>query len=220
MFRKVIFLSVVIGAMLSSCSSTGNQAETKAAEKVEVIDASNAITLGTVQEGSFINWRAAHLGGVSPRMGKISIKDANVTINQKQIVGASITIDMASILVENFPTGAKEIVEIRDHLLSPDFFNVEKFPTAKFELTNFENAPGDYNSKITGNLTILDVTKSITFNAKVKMAEDRMAIVSEDFSIDRTDWGLTYNVEGTAGVPVDYLIANDIGFTISLIVLK
>ena len=34
---------------------------------------------------------------------------------------------------------------------------------------------------------------------------------------NRTDCGLVYNTEGTEGVPVDYLISNDIGFTIDVI---
>ena len=73
---------------------------------------------------------------------------------------------------------------------------------------------------VTGNLTILDVTKSITFKANISINENEVSVISEDFSIDRTEWGLTYHVEGSEGVPVDYLIANDIGFTINLTVTK
>lgn len=221
MFRKIIFLSVVIiGVMMSSCSSTGNQAETKAAEKVEVVDVSNATTLNVVTEGSFVNWRAAHLGGVQPRFGKIFIKNADFKVSNGAVVNASIVMDIASLTVENFPAGAEEIGKLKGHLLSPDLFNIEKFPTAKFELTNLEKTTGTYNSKVTGNLTILGVTKSITFNANVVAEDTKVAIRSEDFSIDRTKWGLTYNVEGTAGVPVDYIIANDVGFTINATVGK
>ena len=71
-----------------------------------------------------------------------------------------------------------------------------------------------------GNLTMLDVTKSITINANVKVSENEVSVKSEDFKINRTDWGLSYNTEGTAGVPVDYLIANDIGFTIDVTITK
>jgi len=221
MFRKIIFLSIVlIGAMLSSCSSTGNQAETKAAEAVKTVNAANATTLTSVSEGSFVNWRAAHFGGVEPRFGKIFIKDADFKVNDGKIVNANIVMDIASLTVENFPAGAEEIGKLTGHLLSPDLFNVEKFPTAKFELTNLEKMTGTYNSKVTGNLTILEVVKSITFNANIVVAEDKVAIRSEDFSVDRTDWGLTYNVEGTAGVPIDYIIANDVGFTINATVGK
>ena len=93
-------------------------------------------------------------------------------------------------------------------------------PTAKFELTNVEKTTGDYNSKITGNLTILEVSKSITFNANIAVLDNSVAINSEDFSVNRQDWGLNYHTEGDAGVPADYLIANTVGFTINVSVIK
>ena len=128
--------------------------------------------------------------------------------------------DMASLTVENFPEGAAEKGKLTGHLQSGDFFNIEKYPTSKFVLTKREGTAGEYNSRITGNLTMLDVTKSITFIANVKVSENEVSVKSEDFKINRTDWGLSYNTEGTAGVPVDYLIANDIGFTIDVTITK
>ena len=65
------------------------------------------------------------------------------------------TVDVASINTDN---------ERRDqHLKSDDFFNAEKFPQMKFESTSF--APqGNNKYKLTGNLTIRDVTKPVTFD--------------------------------------------------------
>ncbi|MDA3882878.1 MAG: hypothetical protein PF481_06315, partial [Bacteroidales bacterium] len=59
-----------------------------------------------------------------------------------------------------------------------------------------------------------------TFLANVFVADSSVSIASEDFSVDRRKWGLNYNTEGTKGVPVDYLIANDVGFTIYVTVTK
>lgn len=127
---------------------------------------------------------------------------------------------MSTLTVENFPEGSSQIAKLKGHLQSADFFNISKYPTAKFELTNLEKTTGNFNSKVTGNLTIKDVTKSISFNANIKISSTEVSIQSEDFSVNRTDWGLSYNTEGTAGVPVDYLIANNIGFTINVILKK
>jgi polyisoprenoid-binding protein YceI len=79
---------------------------------------------------------------------------------------------------------------------------------------------GDFNSAITGNLAILDSTKSITFNANVNVSEVEVSIISEDFAVDRRDWGIVYHVEGTEGVPIDYIVANDMGFTINVVLSK
>ncbi len=51
--------------------------------------------------------------------------------------------------------------EDRDqHLKSDDFFNAEEYPQLTFESTNFENV-GDRQYKVTGDLTIRDVTREI-----------------------------------------------------------
>ena len=54
--------------------------------------------------------------------------------------------------------------EDRDnHLKSDDFFNAEAYPHLKFESTNFEKT-GDQTYKVTGNLTIRDVTKEVVLD--------------------------------------------------------
>jgi polyisoprenoid-binding protein YceI len=141
-------------------------------------------------------------------------------VNNAQISNASIKIDMSTLTVESFPEGAEEIAKLTGHLKSPDFFNIEKYPYSKFELTRVQKTKGEYNSIVTGNLTILNVTKSITFNADISILDNEVSIKSENFSVDRKNWGLTYNTEGTEGVPVDYLISDDISFTINLILSK
>lgn len=51
--------------------------------------------------------------------------------------------------------------EDRDtHLKSDDFFNAEEFPQLTFESTSFEKT-GDGEYKMTGDLTIRDVTKEV-----------------------------------------------------------
>lgn len=55
--------------------------------------------------------------------------------------------------------------EARDkHLKAADFFNVEKFPTAKFKSTKIESK-GKGEFEVTGDLTLMGQTKSITFTA-------------------------------------------------------
>ena len=56
--------------------------------------------------------------------------------------------------------------EQRDgHLKSPDFFDAEKFPKMTFTSTSFTHVKGK-NWKLTGDLTIKDVTKTITLDVK------------------------------------------------------
>lgn len=218
---KYTILTILFAvAMLTSCSNNGKQADTKDAKKVEVVKTNQTAAFKNVATGSHLNWKASHLGGVQPRFGKISLKNAEFLVNSGKLTNAKVVIDLNSLTVESFPAGSEQIAKLSGHLKSPDFFNIAKFPTATFELTNLKTGSGAFNSIVTGNLTILDKTKNITFNANVNVSDNQVKIQSEDFAVNRTDWGLTYNTEGTAGVPKDYLIANDIGFKIDVTVGK
>lgn len=68
---------------------------------------------------------------------------------------ASFTADIDSIFTNNADRDA--------HLKSDDFFNAEAFPQLKFESTKFE-ATGDGEYKVTGNMTIRDITKEVVLD--------------------------------------------------------
>jgi len=211
---------MAIATIAASCGSNGEKAATSEAETIKTENADEAISFSVIDEGSYLDWKASHLGGVQERFGKVSFKEATVLVKDGKVSNATILMDMTSLTVENFPEGAEEKGKLTGHLLGPDFFNKDTYPNSKFELSGIESNDGEFNSSVAGNLTILDVTKSITFKSNVSVEEDKVSIVSENFTVDRTDWGLKYNVKGTAGVPVDYLIDNEVGFKINLILSK
>ena len=84
--------------------------------------------------------------------------------------------------------------KLNGHLKADDFFGTAKFPTAKFEITACEaKADGDNTHLISGNLTIKDSTKNITFPAKVTVGETVTA--TGQVVINRLDWGINYDKE-------------------------
>ena len=97
--------------------------------------------------------------------------------------------------------------EKRDgHLRSPDFLDVETFPTITFRSTGV--AVGAGSVEVTGDLTIKDVTRPVTLDAEFDGAQadpwggQRLGF-SAHTDIDREDWGLTWNVAlETGGVLV------------------
>ena len=102
------------------------------------------------------------------------------------------------------------------HLRSADFLDVEKYPEIKFRSTRIQ---GDKNSfKMTGDLTIRDVTKSITLDASFEgRARDPWGGERIGFSasgkIDRREFGLTWNQALEAGGVV---VGNDIKINIEI----
>jgi polyisoprenoid-binding protein YceI len=83
-----------------------------------------------------------------------------------------------------------------EHLLSADFFDAEHYPQITYRSTAIEHVVlGTY--RVTGDLTIKDVTREIEVEANVEGAavdpwgKDRVGI-SVRGGIDRTEFGLTY----------------------------
>lgn len=90
------------------------------------------------------------------------------------------------------------------HLKTADFFDVAKFPTAKFTSTEIRpGGQGGATHTIVGNLTLHGVEKSITFPATINVTPD-VANVDASFSINRKDFGINY-----AGAQ-DNLIRDDV----------
>ena len=75
------------------------------------------------------------------------------------------------------------------HLKSPDFFGVKSNPSARFVSTRVEKAGGEY--KITGDLTMLGKTNTITVPAQITTNNGGLTVAAK-FKIDRTEWGMTY----------------------------
>lgn len=108
------------------------------------------------------------------------------------------------IVMDSITTGTPD----RDaHLKSADFFKTDEFPTMTFRSTRAEALGGD-DYRITGDLTILGVTKPVTidleFNgaAKDPFGNERVGFEGKA-EIKRSDWGVTWNAAlETGGVLV------------------
>lgn len=108
---------------------------------------------------------------------------------------ATFTADIDSISTNN---------EDRDkHLKSDDFFNAGKYPKLKFESKNFEKV-GDGEYKVTGDLTIRDVTKKIELDVvHGGTVDDPYGNTKAGFevtgTINRKEFGLTWDAVTEAG---------------------
>jgi polyisoprenoid-binding protein YceI len=83
------------------------------------------------------------------------------------------------------------------HLTSPDFFDVERFPTIGFRSTGVRSAKGEQYA-VDGELTVLGVTKPVTLDLEYQgsitdpFGNDK-AVFSASTEIDRENWGLSWN---------------------------
>lgn len=88
-------------------------------------------------------------------------------------------------------------------LRSPTYFDTAKYPTMTFHSTSI-SPKGATSFQVTGNLTIKNVTKPVTFMAQVVgvIPEGkgwRVGYVAQ-LQIDRRDWGIVDNTLTPAGV--------------------
>lgn len=83
---------------------------------------------------------------------------------------------------------------LEGHLKSQDFFLVDSFPTAVFEIVEVrEEATDEASSVVVGNLTIRGITNSIEFPANVTVEEGTVEFTAPTFTIDRTKWNVKYH---------------------------
>ncbi len=130
-----------------------------------------------------IQFVCAHVGPKpEPRKGGFGKFSGKAVADGKSLKSVSVEIDTASLFTE--------FDMLTTHLKSPDFFEVRRFPTAKFESTKIESGAG--GRQITGKLTLHGVTKEISFPAKVEVTEAGIVLVSE-FTINRLDFGINYD---------------------------
>lgn len=144
-------------------------------------------TVNVDKEASQITWKGYKVTG--SHEGTINVENGELTFEDGMLTGGSFDIDMQSIAVTDLEGGMAQKLE--GHLKSPDFFGVEKFPTASFNITKVvsRGTTGDY--RITGDLKIKETTKTIRFNANV-VEQEGLYVANANVTIDRSDYDVRY----------------------------
>lgn len=208
-------LIISAGILFAACQSAPKADEAATAEKQQAATATGtSYTIDTTS--SVVGW--AGTKPTATHTGTFKIKDGSVAVENNTLTGGSFTIDIAS-LVDNDLTGEFK-GKLEGHLKSPDFFDVAKFPTAKFELTKVE--PFDSTKQksllpgathlLSGNLTLKDSTKNVTFPAIVSITDNAL-IAQANFNIDRTEWGMNYKGPNN---PQDWVIKKEVNLQLNV----
>ena len=144
-------------------------------------------------EKSRIEWMGRNL--LSTHHGTLKLLRGEIELRNAHPTRGEFTVDMNSI--ENSDISDPEMRNVLiHHLKSDDFFLVERFPTARFDLaaiTPRPNVPpGNPNSDVKGSLTIKDVTREIDFPAIIAITPDGTLAADAHLDIDRTQWNVLY----------------------------
>ena len=137
--------------------------------------------------------------------GTFRLSGGTVAVSDDKISGGQFSININSLDLEE--KGDMFQNKLHPHLLSGDFFDAAKFGTAKFEITKVEpyTANGSDSSvvdganfSVSGNLTLKEDTKNITFPAKIDLDGNTLK-AKGNFNIDRTQWRMNYGNDKTLG---------------------
>lgn len=215
---KSTTLKITIMAFLAlsafSCKNMENEADKTTAQAAEATAMATEYTIDTT--ASQIMWEGSKPTG--SHHGTMKLSSGTIHLNEGKAEAGNFVIDMNSINDEDLDGNQKANLEA--HLKGTaegkegDFFNVQEFPTAKFEMTSIEN------NVVKGNLTIKDKTNAIEFPATVTMEGDKMMLKSEAFEIDRTKWGVNYGSKSIFPNLGDKFINDTMKITVSLVAEK
>jgi len=230
---NLLFLAVFISFLAASCTQApeSDTATTSDAKEVSENSATGEAYIVDVPSTT-LKWIGTKI--TAHHVGVFPVTDGKVYVNGNHITGGEINISTKDLKVTG-PEGSdsKTNLKLQGHLTAADFFETEKFPTARFSITEVKPFSGTANSEtnddrqaeiteykvlnpthtISGNLIIRDVTKHIEFPAFITFSDNSVEAKAK-FNINRKDWNITY-----PGMPND-LIRDEVHIGFALKALK
>ena len=211
--KNLIYLTTICLALglFMACNNApkGEKAVTEAAKKVEEVVATK---MYRVASDSRVAWTGSKISG--KHTGTFNVGDGKISVDNGKVTSAKVMIDITTLACTDLKAGeGKEKLE--GHLLSADFFDAENNPKAMFNTTSISDA-GNGMSNVTGNLNLMGTTKSITFPAKITVTDTGVDVVSEDFTINRTDFNMKYGSATFFDDLKDKAINDAVGLKINL----
>jgi polyisoprenoid-binding protein YceI len=181
-----------LALLASACDNDPGKGK-PAAQVTEPAKATAAAASGTPSVGARYAFSAdgSKVGFVGAKVtgkheGSFGAFTGTITLPGTDVAKGTVTVEIDTASVT---TDAEKLT---GHLKSSDFFDVERFPKARFTSTAVKTGgDGGASHTLTGNLELHGVTKSITFPATIRASEAGVEVDAE-FSIQRKDFGIEY----------------------------
>ena len=187
------FMFTAAACFMAGCSDPADKVQKAAAADAKKADAAPAKSAKeySIRAASKIAFVASkvtrsHNGGFTNFAGKILVADGKITGSPE------VKISTKSLWADDR--------RLTGHLKTKDFFDVATYPVSTFTVTSIETDGAQ--QKVTGNLDLHGVTKSISFPADIKVADGLVAVKAE-FAINRRDFNINY-----PGMPNDLIRDN------------
>jgi polyisoprenoid-binding protein YceI len=197
--NKSFIAAAALAVVAASCSNKAEETE---------VAASTAYTVDVT--ASSVEWNG-EVVGVYGHNGTVKLASGTVEVADSQIVGGTFTIDMTSI----WPTDSASYkdqdggraTDLVAHLATNDFFGVDSFPTATFEVVSAEGL-----DKVNGKLTVKGVTVDEQLEISNLQVSEAGATFTGTLVFDRQKHGVSWK-----HFVKDYVLADDITVTFTVV---
>lgn len=181
--RRLI-LAAITAVSLVACATAGEQTFVEANGGNYELEKSHA----------FLTWRVKH-NGLSNYTARFTDFDASINFDPENPVASSVTATINSLSVEtDHPTDKTWNTKLAT---DKKWFNGKEYPQIVFKSTGIEKT-GEFTGVITGDLTLLGVTKQVKLNATYNGTGNAPWFGTRDIigfsatgTLNRSDFGLT-----------------------------
>ena len=204
--------STILSMALLAASISFIACDSKESSSSETTEETAGLPDGTLTvdtTASEVMWKGSMVG-MYDHSGDVKLESGNVTVADGKITGGKFVIDLTSIT----PTDSnykedKTPEKLVGHLSSEDFFHVEQYPTAPFDIT------GSEGNTVMGNLTVRGKTNPEKVENVVITEENGQMHLKGDIKFDRTKYDVAFKHPMK-----DMVISNDIEMNVTLVANK
>lgn len=214
---KLILYSLTLSIFLLSCKSEIKE-EKQIQDKTEQIDSDINGIFKVDNNQSVISWVGSKPTG--KHHGQIKIKSGEMHFKNGSLESGKFTADMRSIHVLDLKNDEK--TDLENHLKGTvagkenHFFNVNNYPESQFVIKSVHEAGNEH--KIYGVLTIKSISNPVEFTSQITFGDNNNAakLISKNFTIDRTKWGIEFMSKSVFDDLKDKFINDDIELQVKL----
>jgi polyisoprenoid-binding protein YceI len=203
--------SFLLGLFLISCEGGMTEEANETEETTlseEASGASGSYSLSTNESKLMWEGNMLKVGGVSlyGHQGTLDFQKGMMTLKDGKITDGTFVVDMSTITPTDDSYGEENPKEkLVGHLSSPDFFAIDSFPTATFQVTGMEDG------KIMGDMTIRGITNSETIEDVTMETMDGKVKATGKMTLDRQKYNVAWENSAEDKVLSDDL---DLEFTV------
>lgn len=195
--KQQIFFWILILALIGiACKEKSESGKAGDPSTVDKNDGTGRSVFQIEPQQSTLKWVGSKPAGI--HKGTVPISGGTVTVEGGTVTGGTIEIDMTNLTVQDPQGEMGDNLEAHLKGIAPgkeeDFFNVGKFPKGTYTIASSSVLANDPEAThlINGNLTIKDITKPVSFKARVEIKDNELTASAAPFNIDRTEFDIRF----------------------------